>query len=114
MNGIFFWCFFYSFLKSENLVSEYFEIIYIHFYVLSFPKVTANLYCICLSILQIYTKADAVHICGNFWDTQYAIYFFFLDLYIILGISVEPLVIPTVQTKHYQNQPLDGRYNCSS
>ena len=36
---------------------------------LSVPKVTANVYCICLSILQIHTNADAVHICGYFWDT---------------------------------------------
>ena len=25
----------------------------------------------CLSITQIYTKEDAVQICGKFWDTQY-------------------------------------------
>ena len=40
-------------------------------YLLSVPKFTANLYCICWSITQIYTSADAVQICGNFWDTQY-------------------------------------------
>ena len=34
-------------------------------------KFTANLYCICLSIPQEYTEADAVQICGKFWDTQY-------------------------------------------
>ena len=39
--------------------------------VLSVPKFIENLYCICLSIPQIYTKADAVQICGRFWDTQY-------------------------------------------
>ena len=39
--------------------------------VLSVPKFTANLYCICLSKPQIYTKAEAVQICGRFWDTQY-------------------------------------------
>ena len=41
------------------------------FSVLSVPKFTANLYCICLSIQQIYTSADAVQICGKFWVTQY-------------------------------------------
>ena len=39
--------------------------------ILSVPKFTANLYCICLSITQIYTSADAVQISGKFWDTQY-------------------------------------------
>ena len=34
--------------------------------VLSVPKCTANLYCICLSIPQIFTKADAVQIGGIF------------------------------------------------
>ena len=34
-------------------------------------KFTANQYCICLSIPQIYTKADAVQTCGTFWDTPY-------------------------------------------
>ena len=38
---------------------------------LSVPKFTNNMYCICLSIPQIYTKADAVQICGKFRDTQY-------------------------------------------
>ena len=38
--------------------------------VLSVPKFNANLYCICMSIPQIYTYADAVQICGQFWDTQ--------------------------------------------
>ena len=33
------------------------------------PKIYGNLYCICLSILQLYT--DAVQRCGKFWDTQY-------------------------------------------
>ena len=37
-------------------------------YLLSVPK---NLYCICLSIPQIYTQADAVQISSKFWDTQY-------------------------------------------
>ena len=37
---------------------------------LSVPKFTANLYCICLSIDLRYTKADAVQICSNFLDTQ--------------------------------------------
>ena len=40
-------------------------------YVLSVPKVTANMYCICLSINLQYTSADAVQICGTFWDTLY-------------------------------------------
>ena len=40
-------------------------------YLLSVPKFTANLYCICLSIPQIYTLANAVQVCGTFWDTQY-------------------------------------------
>ena len=39
---------------------------------LSVPEFTANLYCNCISIPQIYT-IDAVHICGKFWDTQYDI-----------------------------------------
>ena len=38
--------------------------------VLSVTKFTANLYCICLGIALRYTHADAVQICGNFWDTQ--------------------------------------------
>ena len=38
---------------------------------LSVPKCSANLYCICLSLPQIHTEADAVQICGKFWDTQY-------------------------------------------
>ena len=42
-----------------------------HTLILSVPKFTANLYCICLSVPQIYTEADAVQICGEFWDTQY-------------------------------------------
>ena len=40
---------------------------------LSVPKFTANLYCICIIIPQIYTEADAVQICGKFWYTQYII-----------------------------------------
>ena len=40
--------------------------------ILSVPKFTANLYCNCLSINLRYTQADAVQICGKFWDTQYA------------------------------------------
>ena len=38
--------------------------------ILSVPKYTANLYCICSSKQQIFNLADAVHICGNFLDTQ--------------------------------------------
>ena len=38
---------------------------------LSIPKFTENLYCICISMPQILTEADAVQICGKFWDTQY-------------------------------------------
>ena len=38
--------------------------------ILSVPKFTANLYCICLSVPQIYTQADVAQICGKFWDTQ--------------------------------------------
>ena len=38
---------------------------------LSDPEFTANVYCICLSIDVRYTQADAVQICGYFWDTQY-------------------------------------------
>jgi len=41
--------------------------------ILSVPKLSANLYCICLSIDFMYTEADAVQICGIFWDTQYNI-----------------------------------------
>ena len=40
-------------------------------YILCVPKFTANMYCVCLSIPQIYTKADTVQIYGKFWDTQY-------------------------------------------
>ena len=36
--------------------------------ILSGPKFTANLYCICFSIDLRYTKKDAVQICGKFWD----------------------------------------------
>ena len=35
------------------------------FYNLSVPKFTANLYCICLSILQIYADADLRYILGH-------------------------------------------------
>ena len=35
------------------------------------PKITANLYCICLSIPQIYNLADTEQICGKFLETQY-------------------------------------------
>ena len=38
--------------------------------ILSVPKFTANLYCICLSIDLQYTHEDAVQIYGKFWDTQ--------------------------------------------
>jgi len=48
----------------------------------SVPKYTANLYCICLCIPQIYIKADAVKICGKFWDTQYL----YIYTYIICSI----------------------------
>ena len=43
--------------------------------ILSVPKFTAKLYCICLSIPQIYTilYADAIQIRGKFWQTQYFI-----------------------------------------
>ena len=33
-------------------------------------NVSANLYCSCLSTDLRYTWADAVQICGKFWDTQ--------------------------------------------
>ena len=33
---------------------------------LSVPKVTANIYCICQSVPKIYTQADKVQICGKF------------------------------------------------
>ena len=41
--------------------------------ILSVQKFTEKLYCFCLSISipHIYTEADAVQICGKFWDTQY-------------------------------------------
>ena len=39
--------------------------------VLSVPKFTENLYCICLSTDLNRFKPDAVQICANFWDTQY-------------------------------------------
>ena len=39
--------------------------------VLSVPKLTANLYFICICIDLWYIRADAVQICGKFWDTQY-------------------------------------------
>ena len=34
----------------------------------SAPKFTVDLYCICIDLR--YTYADAVHICGKFWNTQ--------------------------------------------
>ena len=34
------------------------------------PKITANMYFICLSEHKICAYADAVQICGNFWVTQ--------------------------------------------
>ena len=36
-------------------------------YLLTVAKFNSNLYCICLSITQIYTQGDAVQICGKFW-----------------------------------------------
>ena len=47
------------------------RLLYVDILVLSVPKFSANMYCICLSIPQIYTSADAVQICGKLWDTQY-------------------------------------------
>ena len=41
--------------------------------ILSVQKLTANLYCICLSIPKIYTQPDAVQISGKFVDTQYIV-----------------------------------------
>ena len=38
--------------------------------ILSVPKFTAILFCICFSVTQIYTSADAVQIYGKVWDTQ--------------------------------------------
>ena len=38
--------------------------------VLSVLKFIANMYCICLSIPQNYTKSDAVQICGKLRNTQ--------------------------------------------
>ena len=40
-------------------------------YILSVPKFTANLYCICLGIPQFYTLADAVQICGKICPVLY-------------------------------------------
>ena len=37
---------------------------------LSVPKFTANMYCICLSIPKNYSQADSVQICGKLWGTQ--------------------------------------------
>ena len=42
--------------------------------ILSVPSFTANLYCIYLDIDVRYTLADAVQICGDFWNTQYKCY----------------------------------------
>ena len=42
-------------------------------YLLSVSKFTAKLYCICLSSDLRFTWADAVQICGKFWDTQYQV-----------------------------------------
>ena len=36
--------------------------------ILSVPKFTANLYCICLSEHETCAYADAVQICGNIWN----------------------------------------------
>ena len=53
---------------------EFMKAWYLYYMVLSVPERTANLYCIYLSIPKnltyTYTKADAVQICGKFWDTQ--------------------------------------------
>ena len=48
-----------------------FEQIHKELYVLSVPKFTANLYCLCISIDLGYADADSVQICCKFWDTQY-------------------------------------------
>ena len=40
------------------------------YWVLSVPKFTAILYCICLSIDLQYTSADAAQMFDKFWDTR--------------------------------------------
>ena len=50
-------------------------------YILSVPKFIAHLYCICLSINLRNTYANAVQICGKFWDIQY-IYIYYIYIYI--------------------------------
>ena len=40
-------------------------------YILSVAYITANLYFICLNACFMFALADAVQICGKFWDTQY-------------------------------------------
>ena len=59
---------------SQNFLLEAWNIVAIKL-LLSVPKCTANMYCICLSIDLWYTKADVVQICGKFWDTQYTIWY---------------------------------------
>jgi len=39
-------------------------------YILSVPYITANLHCICLSACFMFAQADAVQICGKFWDIR--------------------------------------------
>ena len=33
------------------------------------------------NLLQIYTQADAVQVCGKFWDTQYKSTYMAIDIY---------------------------------
>ena len=57
-------------VNSKLFLCTFNVILYDKMDVLSVPKFTANLYCIYLSIDLRYTKADAMQICGIFWDTQ--------------------------------------------
>ena len=53
--------------------------------VLSVSKFTANLYCLCICIDLGYTLADAVQVCGKFWDTPY------LQIRVKTDVNLKPL-----------------------
>ena len=63
--------FFLCYIKNNIKNVNYLPLILQENLTESVPKLTANMYSICLSIPKIYTKADAVQFCGKFWDTQY-------------------------------------------
>ena len=75
----------------------------------SVPKLTANLYCISLSIDLRVTQADAVHICDKFCDTQYCQYITFSGLFIRPAVIAASAVTPT-EKRIFLNPLVHGRF----